>query len=105
MMLQFLPQRPDEPDCIFFLKNGCCKYGATCRYHHPINYHQRRVDDTRRTRGPSQEQSHVQKVQYVNHAGPNAGFTQGKVVHTDGPATFINMDGLLPNKATRLCKQ
>jgi hypothetical protein len=93
MMLQFLPQRPDEPDCIFFLKNGCCKYGATCRYHHPINYHQRRVDDTRRTRGPSQDQSHTQKVQYVNRPGPHAGFTQGKVVHTDGPATFINMEG------------
>jgi hypothetical protein len=92
MMLQFLPQRPDEPDCIF-LKNGCCKYGATCRYHHPINYHQRRVDDTRRTRGPSQDQSHAQKVQYVNHAGSHAAFTQGKVAHTDGPATYINMDG------------
>lgn len=93
MMLQFLPQRPDEPDCIFFLKNGCCKYGATCRYHHPINYHQRRVDDTRRTRGPSQDQSHSQKMQYVNHAGPHAGYSQGKDVHADGPATFIHMDG------------
>jgi Zinc finger C-x8-C-x5-C-x3-H type (and similar) len=38
MILQFLPQRPDEPDCIYFLKNGRCKYGATCRYHHPIAY-------------------------------------------------------------------
>lgn len=37
MMLQFLPQRPDEPDCLYFLRNGTCKYGATCRYHHPVN--------------------------------------------------------------------
>mmetsp|Transcript_7842 Transcript_7842/g.17391 ORF Transcript_7842/g.17391 Transcript_7842/m.17391 type:complete len:628 (+) Transcript_7842:466-2349(+) len=37
MMVQFLPQRPEEPDCIYFLKNGRCKYGATCRYHHPIH--------------------------------------------------------------------
>jgi hypothetical protein len=93
MMLQFLPQRPDEPDCIFFLKNGCCKYGATCRYHHPINYHQRRVDDTRRSRGSSQDLSHSQKVQYAIHPGPHAGFTNGKVVHADGPGTFINMEG------------
>ena len=40
MALQFLPQRPDEPDCIYFLRNGRCKYGATCRYHHPVAFHQ-----------------------------------------------------------------
>ncbi len=32
-----LPQRPGEPDCIYFLRNGRCKYGATCKYHHPTN--------------------------------------------------------------------
>lgn len=37
MMVQFLPQRPDQPDCIYFLRNGRCKYGANCRYHHPIH--------------------------------------------------------------------
>jgi len=35
-MLQILPQRPTEPDCIYFLRNGRCKYGATCKYHHPM---------------------------------------------------------------------
>lgn len=30
-----LPQRPMEPDCIYFLRNGRCKYGASCKYHHP----------------------------------------------------------------------
>ena len=40
MALQFLPQRPDEPDCIYFLRNGRCKYGATCRYHHPVSFAQ-----------------------------------------------------------------
>lgn len=40
MALQFLPQRPDEPDCIYFLRNGRCKYGATCRYHHPVAFAQ-----------------------------------------------------------------
>ena len=34
---QLLPQRPDEPDCIYFLRNGRCKYGVTCKYHHPIS--------------------------------------------------------------------
>ena len=27
----------DEPDCIYFLRNGRCKYGGTCKYHHPLN--------------------------------------------------------------------
>ncbi len=30
-----LPQRPGEPDCIYYLRNGKCKYGDTCKYHHP----------------------------------------------------------------------
>lgn len=33
--LQFLPQRPGEPNCTFFMRNGTCKYGATCKFHHP----------------------------------------------------------------------
>lgn len=31
-----LPQRPSEPDCIYYLRNGRCKYGSSCKYHHPI---------------------------------------------------------------------
>jgi Uncharacterized conserved protein, contains RING and CCCH-type Zn-fingers len=34
-----LPQRPSEPDCIYFLKHARCKYGATCKYHHPVTSH------------------------------------------------------------------
>lgn len=109
MMMQLLPQRPDEPDCIYFLKNGRCKYGATCRYHHPVNYHQQRrfaVEDQRQqqqrpggtgSRGaPSSLQQQQQQdpysipfVQYVTH-GP---FPQGPVVVADGPLTFVSVDG------------
>lgn len=39
-VLQLLPQRPGEQDCIYFLRNGRCKYGATCKYHHPIDQRQ-----------------------------------------------------------------
>ena len=35
--VQILPQRPSEPDCIYFLRNGRCKYGATCKFHHPLD--------------------------------------------------------------------
>uniref|UniRef100_A0A7S3P454 C3H1-type domain-containing protein n=1 Tax=Amphora coffeiformis TaxID=265554 RepID=A0A7S3P454_9STRA len=88
MMLQFLPQRPDEPDCIYFLKNGRCKYGATCRYHHPINgsFQHRRHEQTHNRSGrPSPEPfgSHIQML--------NGGqITQGIV--PDGPV-FVSVDG------------
>lgn len=49
--LQFLPQRPDEPDCIYFLRNGRCKYGATCRYHHPVSVQQRKQIDPHSSQG------------------------------------------------------
>lgn len=95
MMIQFLPQRPDEPDCIFFLKNGRCKYGATCRYHHPINYHQRRVDDTRRPRVGSQDAYRVQNVQYVSHLVP--AFAAGPGQGVDAHIALLNLEGgMLP---------
>ena len=50
--LQLLPQRPTEPDCIYFLRNGRCKYGATCKYHHPF--------DGRQQRHRQQEHTYVQ---------------------------------------------
>lgn len=30
------PQRPGHPECQFFLRTGDCKFGATCKYHHPL---------------------------------------------------------------------
>ena len=32
-----LPQRPTSLDCIFYLRNGKCKYGKMCKYHHPLD--------------------------------------------------------------------
>jgi hypothetical protein len=37
--VNLLPQRSSEPDCIYFLKHGRCKYGSTCKYHHPSSSH------------------------------------------------------------------
>lgn len=33
--VEHLPQRPLEPECLYYLKHGRCKYGTTCKYHHP----------------------------------------------------------------------
>ena len=29
------PQRPDQPECQYFMRTGDCKFGSSCRYHHP----------------------------------------------------------------------
>ncbi|CAI9118759.1 OLC1v1020368C6 [Oldenlandia corymbosa var. corymbosa] len=29
------PERPGQPECQYYMKTGDCKYGASCRYHHP----------------------------------------------------------------------
>nr|CAB3491528.1 unnamed protein product [Digitaria exilis] len=29
------PQRTGQPDCQYYLKTGTCKFGATCKFHHP----------------------------------------------------------------------
>lgn len=29
------PERPSEPDCKYYLRNGSCGYGARCKYNHP----------------------------------------------------------------------
>ncbi|KAF2572239.1 hypothetical protein F2Q70_00005894 [Brassica cretica] len=31
------PERPDEPDCIYYLRTGVCGYGSRCRFNHPPN--------------------------------------------------------------------
>lgn len=30
-----LPERPNEPECKYYMKTGSCKYGTTCKYDHP----------------------------------------------------------------------
>ncbi|KAK6141181.1 hypothetical protein DH2020_025064 [Rehmannia glutinosa] len=31
----YLPERPDQPECRYFMNHGSCKYGPDCKYHHP----------------------------------------------------------------------
>ncbi|KAK4433930.1 Zinc finger CCCH domain-containing protein 34 [Sesamum alatum] len=33
--LESYPERPDEPDCIYYLRTGFCGYGNRCRFNHP----------------------------------------------------------------------
>ncbi|KAG6485313.1 hypothetical protein ZIOFF_053847 [Zingiber officinale] len=29
------PERPDQPECQFYMKTGDCKFGAACKFNHP----------------------------------------------------------------------
>ncbi|XP_045832718.1 zinc finger CCCH domain-containing protein 3-like [Trifolium pratense] len=35
VMNSTLPDRPDQPDCKYFMSTGTCKYGSDCKFHHP----------------------------------------------------------------------
>lgn len=99
--VQILPQRPDEPNCIYFLKNGRCKYGATCRYHHPLNFHDRSnggrngYDENGRPRHSMVQQGSGPKVHYVTSLPPGS-MQQGHFVVADGTVTFLSLDGATP---------
>ena len=94
MVLQFLPQRVDEPDCIYFLKNGRCKYGATCRYHHPVTPHgSRRVVESKPRRQPDPYSRDGQNVQYVAQMYPNYAPNRSIQAYDNSSSTFLNTDG------------
>ena len=39
-----LPVRPGEKECSYFMKTGMCKYGETCRWHHPLEKQTKEVN-------------------------------------------------------------
>ncbi|KAH1096499.1 hypothetical protein J1N35_013420 [Gossypium stocksii] len=32
---QLFPEIPNQPECQYYLKTGDCKFGSSCKYHHP----------------------------------------------------------------------
>lgn len=34
-MEHMFPERHGQPECQFYMRTGYCKYGSTCKYHHP----------------------------------------------------------------------
>jgi translation initiation factor 4G len=95
IVYHFLPQRPDEPDCIYFLKNGRCKYGVNCRYHHPILPKNQRpkVAETRRSPELYGRGTQVQYITQIVHPYAISG-QQQVVVDKQNPMTYIaTVDG------------
>lgn len=81
MVVQFLPQRPEEADCIYFLKNGRCKYGSTCRFHHPIG---QKTTPQR----PRSDSFGPQQVQYVAHPLGSTSIQGQNFLVPDGSVTL-----------------
>eukprot|EP00250_Pteridium_aquilinum_P007061 c16856_g1_i1 orf=327-1532(+) len=38
------PERPGEPDCVYYVRHGLCGYGARCRFNHPPTSRNLHVD-------------------------------------------------------------
>ncbi|RRT63178.1 hypothetical protein B296_00019177 [Ensete ventricosum] len=34
------PDRPGQPDCLYYLRTGVCGYGSKCKYNHPAHSEQ-----------------------------------------------------------------
>ncbi|KAK3041459.1 hypothetical protein RJ639_000436 [Escallonia herrerae] len=32
------PERPGQPECKYYMKTGDCKFGSSCKYHHPPDW-------------------------------------------------------------------
>lgn len=32
---QIFPERPGQPECQYYMRTGDCKFGSSCKYHHP----------------------------------------------------------------------
>ncbi|KAF8392563.1 hypothetical protein HHK36_022908 [Tetracentron sinense] len=35
---RIFPERPGQPECQYYMRTGDCKFGSTCRYHHPPDW-------------------------------------------------------------------
>ncbi|KAF8390824.1 hypothetical protein HHK36_023123 [Tetracentron sinense] len=64
------PERPTEPPCSFYMKTGKCKFGVSCKFHHPKDI-----------QIPSAEQENVNREQTDN------GEQTESVVKDDGTTT------------------
>ncbi|KAL3526352.1 hypothetical protein ACH5RR_011008 [Cinchona calisaya] len=38
VQVEEFPERPDQPECNYFMKTGDCKYKSACRFHHPKDH-------------------------------------------------------------------
>ncbi|KAK6786896.1 hypothetical protein RDI58_015421 [Solanum bulbocastanum] len=62
------PERLNEPDCIYYLRNGICGYGSRCRFNHPRD-RSLAVGERRATGGEYPERAGQFVCQYYMRTG------------------------------------
>ncbi|XP_059299077.1 zinc finger CCCH domain-containing protein 58-like [Lycium ferocissimum] len=67
--LSVYPERPNEADCIYYLRTGICGYGARCRFNHPRNRSNLAMGATRATGGEYPERVGQSVCQYYMRTG------------------------------------
>jgi hypothetical protein len=91
-----LPQRPTEPECLYYLKHGRCKYGATCKYHHPSMQKMRSDSDVSRL------VSSQGQMLYRERTSSGTSYTDMR----DGSLSVVGKDGkvytILPDQQRRV---
>lgn len=40
------PERPGQPVCQYYMKTGDCKFGSSCKFHHPADWIASKTDCT-----------------------------------------------------------
>ncbi|XP_008796043.2 zinc finger CCCH domain-containing protein 65 isoform X1 [Phoenix dactylifera] len=68
------PQRPDEPDCMYYLKTGSCRFGSSCKFNHPA----RRKRNQVKSKKPFEANQAVKEEQ--KEPIPKVGQTESKAV-------------------------
>ncbi|XP_051135520.1 zinc finger CCCH domain-containing protein 3 [Andrographis paniculata] len=97
------PDRPGEPDCIYYLRTGSCGYGSNCRFNHPSD--PRQVYDAKSTtelpeRAGQQECGHYLRTGTCKY-GPTCKYHHPKNRKVD---VLMNILGLPMRQDARLCQ-
>eukprot|EP00579_Thalassiosira_antarctica_P025640 CAMPEP_0202006476 /NCGR_PEP_ID=MMETSP0905-20130828/11221_1 /ASSEMBLY_ACC=CAM_ASM_000554 /TAXON_ID=420261 /ORGANISM="Thalassiosira antarctica, Strain CCMP982" /LENGTH=621 /DNA_ID=CAMNT_0048564235 /DNA_START=184 /DNA_END=2049 /DNA_ORIENTATION=- len=97
--VQVLPQRPTEPNCIYFLRNGKCKYGATCKFHHPLDAINRNSQVQHNMQSTNMRQSQNMRDRSQSAGSSSDGRTQiqhGVTYATAANVTYLQAQRLQP---------
>ncbi|KAI7740374.1 hypothetical protein M8C21_012721 [Ambrosia artemisiifolia] len=94
------PLRPDAEDCSYYMRTGMCKYGATCKFNHPLKRNpQQTAKDTHKQKEDNMEMhGQIECKYYLSPAGCKYGnsckFSHGRGKTVITPLVEYNFLGL-----------
>ncbi|XP_010929994.1 zinc finger CCCH domain-containing protein 65 isoform X2 [Elaeis guineensis] len=87
------PQRLDAPDCTYYVKNGTCRFGSSCKFNHPARRKRNKV----KSKKPFEANQAVKEEQ--KEPIPKVGQTESKVDKKEEKASS-DMVGQMECEAT-----